>query len=134
MKPRLGIYAFNGRRDAPATTAYFRGLSTGFTFSAWSGEPEVQLRAAGWHVSVPCADSLLQRFEPFALRLEFRPGSRFCNTEWSVPVPKSDWEYVTKLDFFTLPGVSAELILRGTNVASIRLVRYELNGPSICLS
>lgn len=132
VKPRLGIYAFNGRRDVPAAKAYFSKLSTGYTFAGWSGDPSTQLHTAGWDAPLPCSGSLIDEFESSALQFAFQPSSQSCNIEWSVPAPKGDWEYVTKLDFFTLPGVSAGLNLRGGTADAVRVVRYELNGPSLC--
>jgi hypothetical protein len=81
---------------------------------------------------VPCAASLSLAEQASALQFCFRPGTAHCNGEWTRPIAQGNWEFVTKMDFFPLPGVSAGMRLRGSKGA-VRLARYILNGPSVCL-
>ncbi len=129
---RAGIYALNGRRDAPSTQATFSHLATGATYESWSGSPIDEMGKGGWRRHCSCGSACLSEFEQSALRLSFGPVNTTCDSEWNRPVGPADWEMTTKLDHFPAPGIAAGLGVSGTK-GSVRLVRYFLNGPAISL-
>jgi beta-xylosidase-like protein len=127
QRPRAAIYALNGRRETLSANAKFVDFSTGVTFTEENGP-----LPAGWKTNAPCASSLSLEEQASALQFSFKPGTAHCNAEWTRPIPQGNWEFVTKMDFFPQPGVSAGIGLRGSKGA-VRLARYILNGPSVCL-
>jgi hypothetical protein len=129
---RAGIYALNGRREAPSIQAAFSHLATGVTYEGWNGFPVDEMGKAGWQVRCGCGAACLSEFEPSVMRLSFGPAAAACDSEWLRPVAVGDWEVTAKLDYFPAPGMAAGLGVRGTRGA-VRLVRYFLNGPAISM-
>jgi hypothetical protein len=128
--PRAGIYAMNGRRDAPQAAATFTHFATGVTFDENSVDLLRTLSQWGWAMSGTCADTLRPAIERFYLLLDPGAKSPPCNWEFSHPLAGRDWEITTKLDFLPMPGVSAGLVVHGAKGA-VRMARYSLNGPAI---
>lgn len=127
--PRAGIFALNGRRDAPSIPASFSHLSTGATFTA-VGAPLDAYARSGWTTVRTCEQSLTTGIGALTLRIAFAPNPGKCNFEIYRPLAGRDWELTTRMDYLPLPGRSAGLHVAGTK-ASIRLARYSLNGPAI---
>ena len=128
--PRAGIFALNGRRDAPSISASFSHLSTGVTFAGAPGGSIEPYSRAGWTTARTCPDSTTSAIEGLSLRVGFAPDVGDCNFEVYRPLNGRDWDVTTRMDFLPLPGRSAGLRVAGSK-ASIRLVRYSLNGPAI---
>jgi hypothetical protein len=128
--PRGGIFALNGRRDAPSIPASFSHLSTGVTFAALPNPSIEPYSRSGWSTTQTCPESINTGIEGPTLRIAFRPNQRNCAFEISRPLSGRDWELTTRMDFLPAPGRSAGLRVAGSK-ASIRLARYTLNGPAI---
>jgi len=125
--PRVGIYALNGRRDAPSIRATFRDLATGWTFQGSSFPPPPQ---SDWVVLNTCPDLTTAAIDGPALRVTFSANPGSCNYDVSRPLGSGDWEILTRVDSFPLPGRSAGVRAEGTD-GVVRVVRYFLNGPAI---
>jgi hypothetical protein len=128
--PRAGIFALNGRRDAPSIQASFSHLSTGVTFAGAPGASIEPYSRGGWTTIRTCPDSTTSAIEGLSLRIAFPPNLGDCNFEVYRALNGRDWDVTTRMDFLPLPGRSAGLRVAGSK-ASIRLVRYSLNGPAI---
>jgi hypothetical protein len=125
--PRAGIYALNGRREAPSIRATFRDLATGWTFHGSSFPPPP---GSDWVVLNTCPDLTTAAIDGPALRVTFSANPGSCNYDISRPLGTGDWEISTRLDSFPLPGRSAGVRAEGTE-GVVRIVRYFLNGPAI---
>jgi hypothetical protein len=128
--PRAGIYALNGRRDAPSIAASFSHLSTGVTFATVPDRSLEPYTRSGWTTTRTCPESIAVGIEGPTLRIAFTPNQRNCGFEISRPLTGRDWELTTRMDFLPMPGRSAGLRVSGSKGA-IRLVRYPLNGSAI---
>jgi hypothetical protein len=125
--PRAGIYALNGRRDAPSIRATFRDLATGWTFDRSSFPPSP---GGDWVVLNTCPGLTTSAIDGLALRVTFSANPGSCNYDISRPLGTGNWEISTRIDSFPLPGRSAGVRAEGTEGA-VRVVRYFLNGPAI---
>jgi beta-xylosidase len=117
---RIGIFAHNGRTDAPAAEAVFDHLSHGASF-----HNEAQ----------PLAVSAPECYQPdlVAGTLLLRPQSdSVCHSNFATAVPQGDWDLSTKLDFSPEDGALAGLNLRGSK-SEARLIRWDINGPTITM-
>jgi hypothetical protein len=124
---RAGVYALNGRRDAPSIRAAFHNLATGWTFHGSAFPPSP---GSDWIVTNTCPDLTTAAIEGPALRITFSANPGSCNYDISRPLGTGDWEISTRLDSFPLPGRSAGVRVQGSK-GVIRVVRYFLNGPAI---
>lgn len=129
-RPRAGIYACHGRRQAPSATAEFSHLSTGVVFDPFDQDSFAAMLEQGWQIQSTCDEAVEFSFPRPVLKFRLKPDVRTCNTEITRPISGDEWVLETRLDFFPIPGVSAGISVRGDQ-GSVRLVRYFLNGPSI---
>jgi hypothetical protein len=125
--PRAGVYALNGRRDAPSIRANFRDLATGWTFDGSSFPPAQE---SDWVVLNTCPDLTTAAIDGPALRVTFSANPGSCNYDLSRPLAGGEWEISTRVDSFPLPGRSAGVRAQGAQ-GVVRVVRYFLNGPAI---
>jgi hypothetical protein len=121
---RIGLYAFNGRRAAPAVEAKFDHLGVGPTFSHGRVESGV------W--TNKCPDNASHSYRTPVLQTGFLAAQASCLQALMFPVPKGDWSYRAQIDFPATPGVSAGLMLRGSG-GSLRVVRHFTSEPTIAL-
>jgi hypothetical protein len=130
-RPRAGIYAMHGRRDATPATAGFTALTTGWTFLVSPGYLSSMMLEAGWREDRPCpVDAAGPELQSGFLQFFPASAAGDCNQELTRPIAGRDWEITTKMDYLALPGTSAGLTVRGDK-GSLRVVRYVLNSPSI---
>lgn len=124
---RIGIYAFNGRRDAPSARAVFRHVSTGYTFANTS---DVEW---GGRVQANCAAETTLGGWPPALSIKMRSRRSRCSAILRTDsLSGSEWALETRIDFVNTPGVMSGLYVTGSK-GRVRLLRYDMNGPSIAL-
>jgi regulation of enolase protein 1 (concanavalin A-like superfamily) len=126
---RAGLYAFHGRRDAPAALASFDHFSVGPTFAHWTNKQG--LHQLGFSFSTNCTtgeDSWM--VQDGALVMSPPLGSARCAAVLWQDVAGSEWVYKTRLDFLPTAEVGAGIFIRGSK-ARYRLVRNELNGAAI---
>jgi hypothetical protein len=129
-RPRAGLYAYHGRRQAPSIAAEFTHLSTGVVFDPFDAGLFAAMLDQGWQRQSTCGEAIEFSFPRPVLKFHLKPDVRTCNTEITRPISGNDWAVETRLDFFPIPGASAGISVRGDQ-GSVRLVRYFLNGPSI---
>jgi regulation of enolase protein 1 (concanavalin A-like superfamily) len=126
---RAGVYAWNGRRDAPAAKAAFDQFSVGPTFSQWDSRES--LARHGFNFSSNCADGLDSwTIRQQALIIAPQLGSARCSAVLSREVTGAEWVFKTRLDFLPTAEVGAGIFIRGSGLR-YRLVRNELNGAAI---
>lgn len=126
---RSGLYAFNGRRDAPTASAVFDHFSVGPTFAHW--DDKASLARYGFTFSSNCTGGE----DAWGLRdqaLVVAPplGSARCSAVLRRTVEGTEWQFKTRLDFLPTAEVGAGIFVRGGK-SRLRLVRNELNGAAI---
>jgi hypothetical protein len=126
---RAGLYAFNGRRDAPPAQASFDHFSVGTTFGPMSSLD--RLSAGGFTPAGGCPSSEgTYGFENEGLTVTPPIGSTRCISILTRQLAGDTWTFKTRLDFHPSAEVGAGLFLRGKN-ARYRLVRNDFNGAAI---
>jgi hypothetical protein len=126
--PRAGVYALNGRREAPSSKAVFNNLATGWTFDTASDFSD---GAKGdWAAAMTCGDGATAAIEGIALRIALPANPGNCGFAIARPLKGEDWEISTRIDAFPAPGRFVGLRVQGAKGA-VRVARYFLNGPSI---
>lgn len=124
---RVGIYAHNGRSDAPSTNAVFDHLSVGSDFHSFDSADLEPLN--GWR-NVRNPESPLLVHEPNSLVFPFSAREKTYSTSLLRPAAKGDWTISTRLDFLSMHGAAAGLAVRGER-SNFRLIRWDLDGGSI---
>lgn len=126
---RAGLYAFHGRRDAPAALALFDDFAVGPTFAHWTNKQN--LLQYGFRFSSNCSageDSWM--VQDTALLIAPPLGSARCSAVLWQDIAGEDWQYKTRLDFLPTAEVGAGIFIRGSK-SRFRLVRNELNGAAV---
>ncbi len=128
---RAGIYAHNGRSNAPAIQAVFDSVSVGLAFHNWPEGPADLSQFPGWTLesnNAAARDSW--SFDSEALDFTYAPSTAAFNCKFVEPAPKGDWAVSTRLDFLSVNGATAGLVFEG-NKGEFRLIRWDLDGGSI---
>lgn len=127
---RAAIFAHNGRSDAPMAEARFDRLSVGLSFHNRPAGPADLTRFAGWTVPGSDTGGPLPVFDGECLEFDFVPGQATSGLEFLRAAPRGDWTFTTRLDFLSVHGSTAGLIVRGTK-GRFRFIRWDLDGGSI---
>ena len=129
---QLAIFGFNGRTNAPPTSARFSHIGAGLWFHD-RGDPETSLAAAqDWAASPASSEGIRLLEDRGALLVKIQPTDTTSNWRLMTKVPEGDWTLETKLDFVSISGAFAGLSLIGSS-GELRLIRWDLNGGSITL-
>lgn len=106
---RAGIFAFNGRRNAPSIPARFLDPA----------------RHPTRKFDSTCADNQdLTSGQPL--------WGTPCESSWSQPAPAGPgWSFTTRIDTDDSAAISAGLFVRGASNTRLRLVRYRTDASSI---
>ena len=125
---RAGIFAHNGRSDAPSAEVRFDRLSVGLAFHDLPPEPFDVSRFPGWRVvSDPAMPA---NFDGEALSIQFPTVENNGTFELLRDAPPGDWTVSTRLDFISMNGSTAGLTATGPK-GRYRLIRWDLDGGSI---
>lgn len=127
---RVGLYAHDGRSNAPVTEARFDALSVGLEFHGHADGPLDAARLPGWELVSNCPDGANAIWRQDALEMGLGPGPGNCHTNLLRSVPAQDWVVSTKVDFLSAGGSVAGLWLQGSK-GQLRLARWDLDGGSV---
>jgi hypothetical protein len=121
-KPRIGIFAINGRREAASIDAVFDRLSLGFTSANW---PDVQdIADAGWALESSSCRSAIEMQIAAPLLLFKQSVPKACSVEFLHWLPAGDATVSTRIDFAPFLGSMAGLVIRGSK-GGARIARGE---------
>jgi regulation of enolase protein 1 (concanavalin A-like superfamily) len=126
---RVGLYAHNGRSDAPSTKAVFDRLTVGAEFHGYDPGVSFTESSSGWR-TVRSLESPLPIWETNSLLLPFSAREKVYSTSFLRPARSGDWTISTRLDFLSMHGAAAGLTVRGDR-SNFRLIRWDLDGGSI---
>ena len=127
-KPRVALFASNGRTAAPPVEATFDHFTYGLSFH---DRPDGVLDLAalpGWHTDSACRTPMID-----GGWLSFpSQGESACRTALLHAVPQGDWTFSALVDCLPLDGNVAALVLRGKN-SEARLIRWDISGAAVTL-
>lgn len=124
---RAAIFAHNGRSDAPPADARFDRLSVGHSFHNLPAQPFTASLLPGWRFR---GDPGVVRLDGECLVVDFPETDRSMTVDLVRPVPEQNWTVSTRLDFLSVNGSAAGLILSGPK-GRFRLIRWDLDGGSL---
>lgn len=119
---RLGIYAYNGRRQVPSIQARFDRLGVGPVIH--DIPEELDVAGFGWKLESDCPAPLAVRIHERFLGFTPIGGDIPCQADWTRPSPAGNWTLTTKIDSQPRTGETAGLVVRGDKGA-VRLYRGE---------
>lgn len=125
-EPRIGIYAYHGRREPPATVATFRQVST----ELWFAGSEETLRQ---RLQASCAGELTTAERAPFLSIRLLDAQPACSAVLRASqMPAGDWIVESRIDSIGVPGAMAGLYVAGAK-GRVRLIRYGTDQPSVSL-
>jgi hypothetical protein len=127
IAPKIGIFAYHGRRHAPPLEAHFEEVSRGQLFSnATIAELPGRLRST-------CPAKVGPGEGVPVLRMSLLTNDPSCSA--SLPLAdlgNRDWTIETRIDSIALPGAMAGMYVQGSR-GRLRLIRYGSDQPSLSL-
>jgi hypothetical protein len=126
---KAGIFAHNGRSDAPSAEARFDHVSVGVSFHNRPQGAADLASIPGWRALLS-GGGVTARFDSEALVLELEEEGNTGGIDFVRTAPKGDWTYLARLDFLSVHGSTAGLIARGSK-GRFRFIRWDLDGGSI---
>jgi hypothetical protein len=125
---RAGIFAHNGRSDAPSAEVRFDRLSVGLAFHDLAPGLFDVSQFPGWRV---ISDPIMAaNFDGEALSIQFPTIENNGGFELLRDAPEGDWTVSTRLDFISTNGSTAGLTATGPK-GRYRFIRWDLDGGSI---
>ncbi len=130
--PRLAVFAFNGKTNAPSAKAVFDRVSLGIGFhdrlESETSLPEFD----GWTSENSCGVPGQVSIQSFGLEFRFLGERKPCLWKLTRSAPAGDWSFTALIDHLPVSGDYAGLSITGRR-GTARLIRWGLNDGSITL-
>lgn len=127
--PRVGVFAHNGRSDAPSTAVRFDRLSVGLSFHDLPPQPFDIARYPGWELTGNDPEPAA-RLDGECLAVDYPSTETPRSFDLVSTAPEGDWTVSTRMDFQSMSGSTAGITATGPK-GRFRLIRWDLDGGSI---